>query len=681
MNQLQLRYRQVHLDFHTSPLIPGIGEKFDGAQFAQTLKDAHVDSVTCFARCHHGMLYYDSKKFPERIHPNLTNKNMLKEMIQECHKRDIRVPIYITIQWDYFTAKEHPEWLATDADGRPIGTGPYEAGFYQVLCVNTPYRNLLKEQITELFEEMEVDGIFMDIVYPTECSCKSCMEKMKAAGVDAYDGEARMQYAQEMIDEFKVDISSHIRSFSPDASIFYNTSHIGVRQRKVKDAYTHFELESLPSGDWGYIHFPVTMRYARTLGLDCLSHTGKFHLEWGDFHSFKNLAALEYECFRMLALGSKCLIGDQMEPCGKLSEPVYDLIGNVYERVEKLEPWCVNAVPVTDIGVLSPEEFMGGNRGRLPESLMGLENMFDQLGYQFDILDSQGDFSRYPLLVLPDDIVVNEELHKKLKDYLGKGGKMIVTYESGLDESKTTMILRETGVTLLPDPDRTLDGELARGKITRSNDFVDYIIPNEKIGIGLPGTEHVMYARGTEVMAVEGAETLLKFTKPYFDRNFKHFCSHRQTPSSGETGTDAVVQLGQVIYFASPVFRIYNERAPRWCKVMVKDAIDRLLPEKCLEYSGPSTLFASLNEQKEEHRKVLHLLHYIPQKICQEIHTLEDVIPIYDIPVKIQEKRKVIAVRNVPEGEGLEFVQKDSCVNFHADEVNGYRVIEIVYED
>ena len=312
---------------------------------------------------------------------------------------------------------------------------------------------------------------------------------------------------------------------------------------------------------------------------------------------------------------------------------------------------------------------------------MGLENMFDQLGYQFDILDSQGDFSRYPLLILPDDIVVNEVLHKKLKEYLDQGGKMIATYESGLDESKTAMVLKETGVTLLPNPNRTLDGELARGKITKSNDYVDYIIPNEKIGIGLPMTEHVMYAKGTEVSAVEEAEELMKFTKPYFDRNFKHFCSHRQTPSSGQTGTDAVVQLGQVIYFASPVFQIYNARAPKWCKVMVKDAVDRLLPEKCLKYTGPSTLFAALNEQKEAHRKVLHLLHYIPQKISQDIHTLEDVIPIYHIPVEILENRKVIAVRNVPEGKDLEFVQKDNRVSFRADEVNGYRVIEILYEE
>ncbi|UUZ95523.1 hypothetical protein LJK87_14380 [Paenibacillus sp. P25] len=64
-----LRFRQVHLDFHTSPGIPGIGAEFDAEAFAAVLEKARVDSITCFARCHHGMIYYDSKENPERIHP------------------------------------------------------------------------------------------------------------------------------------------------------------------------------------------------------------------------------------------------------------------------------------------------------------------------------------------------------------------------------------------------------------------------------------------------------------------------------------------------------------------------------------------------------------------------------------------------------------------------------------
>ena len=47
--------------------------------------------------------------------------------------------------------------------------------------------------------------------------------------------------------------------------------------------------------------------------------TGKFHTSWGDFHSLKNVAALEFEAFRMLSFGFACSIGDQLEPCGRLN--------------------------------------------------------------------------------------------------------------------------------------------------------------------------------------------------------------------------------------------------------------------------------------------------------------------------------------------------------------------------
>ena len=41
-----MRKRQVHLDFHTSPDITGIGASFNKNEFTKTLKDAHIDSMT-----------------------------------------------------------------------------------------------------------------------------------------------------------------------------------------------------------------------------------------------------------------------------------------------------------------------------------------------------------------------------------------------------------------------------------------------------------------------------------------------------------------------------------------------------------------------------------------------------------------------------------------------------------
>jgi len=117
----ELRFRQVHLDFHTSEHVEDIAARFDPDEFARTLERARVNSVTCFARCHHGWIYYDTKVNPERRHPHL-KRNLLKEQIEACHRRNIRVPIYVTIQWDHYTAQRHADWLVVDEKGAPVGT-------------------------------------------------------------------------------------------------------------------------------------------------------------------------------------------------------------------------------------------------------------------------------------------------------------------------------------------------------------------------------------------------------------------------------------------------------------------------------------------------------------------------------------------------------------------------------
>ena len=45
MSTQPLRYRQVHLDFHTSEAITPIGEKFDARQFQEALKRGHVSGT------------------------------------------------------------------------------------------------------------------------------------------------------------------------------------------------------------------------------------------------------------------------------------------------------------------------------------------------------------------------------------------------------------------------------------------------------------------------------------------------------------------------------------------------------------------------------------------------------------------------------------------------------------
>jgi hypothetical protein len=671
-----LPWRQIHLDFHTSEAIPDIGADFDPDEFADTLVKAHVNSITCFARCHHGWIYYDTQVNPERRHPHLT-RNLLVEQVEACHRRGIRAPIYTTIQWDHYTARAHPEWLITDADGRITGTPPFEAGFYRWMNVNSPYVDFIKAHVREIMTTVPTDGFFFDIVQPIPSADPYTQDKMRAAGLDPANADQRAQFALDSLNDFKRDLSAFVWEINPEASVFFNAGHVGTRHRAVQGAYSHWELETLPSGGWGYLHFPVSMRYARNLGNDVLAQTGKFHTSWGDFHSFKNLAALQFEVFRMLALGAKCMIGDQLPPRGRIEPYVYDLVGKVYAEVEVKEPWCHGAKSVSEIAVFTPEEFTGGSARHLPDSIKGAVRLLEEAAHQFDIVDSASDLTPYSVVILPDAIPVDAALAEKLQRYVAQGGKLIATFEAGLKPDKSGFALDALGVAKTGDGPTDLHGRLARGQVYERGDYVDYLLPHGAIGRGLPPTEHVMYIRGLEVQARAGAEVLADLVPAYFDRTWEHFCSHRQTPAAGRSGNPGIVRNGNAIYFANPIFQQYHQNAPLWCKRLLLNALEMLLPEPLLRHQGPSTLLTSVNAQDRHNRWMVHLLHYIPERRGVDFDVIEDVIPLYDVAVSVRVPKPVRSVVTAPQGAALDFRQEGDRVAFTLPKLDGHQMIEL----
>jgi putative glycosyl hydrolase-like family 6 (GHL6) protein len=182
----QLPFRQVHLDFHTSPLIEGTGADFDAEEFARTLREARVDSITCFAVCHHGLSYYPTTI--GTMHPHL-KRDLLGEQVEACHKHGIRVPAYITVVWAEEQANQHPEWRQVRKDGMPAGReplGPIGLHDWQWLCMNSPYADHVAAVAEEVVRLYPVDGVFFDIVMTVQpgCVCRYCLRGMREAGLN-----------------------------------------------------------------------------------------------------------------------------------------------------------------------------------------------------------------------------------------------------------------------------------------------------------------------------------------------------------------------------------------------------------------------------------------------------------------------------------------------------------------
>lgn len=677
-DRFQAPFRQIHMDFHTHGLIQNVGHEFDPEEFALTLERAHVNSVTCFARCHHGWMYYDSRLFPERVHPHLANRNLLAEQIDACHRHGLRVPVYTTIQWDDESARLHPEWRVVTPDGKLMGTPPYEAGFYRYLCYNTPYRDFLKAHVREVLETLPLDGMFFDIVRPRDCSCRYCQAAMLARGQDPSNAEVRLAYARETMRGFMDEMSALTWSLRPAASTYYNNNGLGPRWREQVPALTHVEFDVLPSSSPdGYQEFPLLTRYQRNLGLDCVGQTGRFHRTWGDFHGYKNQAALEYDCFYLLSQGCQVLIGDQLLPSGKVDAVTYDLVGAVYSQVERKEPYCRGARPVTDIGVLHPEEFDGpAGTGH------GLIRLLEEGAHQFDLIDSRMDFSPYKLLILPDCIPVGEALKARLDAYLAGGGTLLASFESGLRADQAEFALDALGVDRLGPGPIAADGLPARGRKFQRIDYADYLLPRGPIGAGLPQVEYVMYTNCLPVRARPGAEVLVDVILSEFDRSFQHFVSHNQTPSSGRVGSAGIVRNGNCLYFAHKIFEQYAQYAPAWVKRLFLNGLDLLLAEPLLRHDGPSTLRASVTEQAAHNRWIVHLLHYIPQRRATELEIIEDVIPLQQVKVSLRLPRAASRVRLRPgDGGPLETWESEGRLEFAVPEIRGHQMVSVEFND
>lgn len=597
--------RAIHLDFHNSPLIENIGSNFNPHTFAQELLEAKVESITCFAKCHHGMIYYYTK-LPTQ-HPHLQS-DLLREQIAACHQVGIKVPIYISLGLDEAMATLHPDWRELSAEGKLGGSSPLEAGWKKLCLNNDAYLTYVEEQIAELFSLFVVDGLFFDIIHQGECCCPHCLSQMTREGYEPEKSEDRKAFAEKVVILMKKRLSAFIRKYDGKCPIFYNAGHIDSSIRTNLSDYSHLELESLPTGGWGYDHFPIVARFARTLGLPYLGMTGRFHKSWAEYGGYKSPAALEYECLRSIAFGAGCSIGDQLLPDGRLDPLAIKLIGNTYKTLAQYEPYLKAAMPVTEIAVLMPK-----TKERMDDALAGANSILAQAQYQFDLVDGQCDWFGYSVLVLPDHIVLGKELIDKIEEYQKAGGKILASYHSGLCQGKfpASWPLEYLG----------------------ESEFVpDYLLPGESWQ-SLGQMPFVMHEAATEVESE--ARWLAERWRPFFQRNWRHFSNHFHTPPQGPMGKPAAVSWEGGIYFTHPLFSIYRRHGSPIAKELVLAALGELLVEPLVISNAPSTAQLLLNYQKKKNRYCLHILHYVPERRSQ-LDLVEDPLPLVDLKIGIR---------------------------------------------
>jgi hypothetical protein len=640
------RYRQIHLDFHTSPLIPDVGTEFDAEAFAEALAEARVNWVTLFGKCHHGMSYYPTKAGV--MHPGL-KFDLLGAQIEACKRRGLATPVYISVRVDQHIGMTRQDLVCRLEDGKLWGPNAGQASWYQICLNNREYIDYVAAQTEEVLRGYDADGIFYDMCYfPPDpgCFCEKCLARLQSSGHHRTDRDAHRAQTFQILREYTTRLSKLCRDIRPNATTFFN-SRVTPNVHRELDVLTHLEIESLTTGGWGYLYFPAWSRLVRSYPRPLQGMTARFHKSWADFGGLKTEAQLDYEAATIVATGGVVNIGDQLHPRGKLDRGAYAIIGEVFKKVEAIEPYCRDAKPLADIAVLLlPEALAGANviagvpMLKMNPSYEGAAAVLAALKQQWNgETPDRDNLANYKLVIIPDQGVLDAAMQAKLQTYIANGGTVLFSHEATLADGAAFALPASPVAYREPCP------------YTPS-----YLKLGSLLGAGLPETEFVNYRAAAYVTPVNNAEPLGELWQPYFNRAPEHFSSHAQTPVDKATGypVGALSADRKLAYLAPAVFRGYREDAFYIYKEMVARLLEILLPEPLVRPGAnvPPAMEISALQQAEPNRFVVHLVNFQPQRRTAANEYIEAAVPVNDVEfalrTEVAPQRVVLAPSEAP---------------------------------
>lgn len=651
--------RQVHLDFHTSPDIPGIGSNFSKENFQAALKAGNLDSITVFAKCHHGMCYYPTEV--GIMHPNL-DFDLTGAMIEAAHEIGVRAPIYITAGFSDVEAMQHPEWIVVDKNGKYSVSEAYDltAGHNQPkdlcawhnLCLNdgSYCQHIYKttEEICKRYKD--IDGLFFDIcIIGDSCYCADCVNGMREMGMDPTSEADAKQYYIIKRKAFMQKCTDIMKKYHPNATIFFNSGGANQYKPMYHPYQTHFEMEDLPTAWGGYDKLPMRAKFFNNTGKGFIGMTGKFHLNWGEFGGFKSKEALKYEIATMALYGAGASVGDHMHPDGEMEMQTYENIGYAYNYQEKIADFCFGGETIADIGLyLSPEADV--NEGI---SNILLENQID-----YDIV-VDNNFSKYDTVIILNKVVLDDDGITALKDYLANGGKVVFMADA-----------------LVKDGAFQLDLGF---KYEGGPEFdCDYIVPRDKHD-DLPNAPMLCDYPGHRVTA-ENAEILADVMTPYFSRTYAHFCGHRNTPHNKDSKLyPAVAKVGNVVYLSHSLPKQYYKIGSLYHKRYFMLALSQLYKNRTLTVEGLGAQGrCTMIRQPHNNRYCINMTYASPvRRGAAEV--IEDIAKLYNIKVSLNVEETVKKIYLGLTGEELAFTNENGKVKFTVPELDCHTSIVVDY--
>src|ERR1039458_4810018 len=368
--RLENQYRGYIVDHH-SPDPPAITyDNFDPDQWFRLYEESDLDHLWVFCKGHHGEAYYPTKV--GHPHPGLMI-DYVKAFRDRLRQKGIAFHACYCIGFDDWAVLNHPEWALLDETGKNRRAQPDETshsrGEWRWTCVNTPYRQFVFDQLTEIVKGYEPDGFFLDIVGQPLCYCKYCSALYRSqyhhdiplGAVADHDWRETEEFRYQTTQlGFVKEAIAVVRGLGSKAAMTINGGHLDFR-KELMDLLDYTFAEPF-AGNY------LSAMFARGTGK--LPQIGPGRVAYPYDPSPDSVFKIQ----SAMIAAQNCRVfmySETMRQDGTLDPLWFHEMGAAYKDIEKIQPYLTDREPVPCVAILFSEKTRFNDRLKVGAILKG----------------------------------------------------------------------------------------------------------------------------------------------------------------------------------------------------------------------------------------------------------------------------------------------------------------------
>lgn len=475
----QSSYYRTLLDMHIEDWDASFLSEFDPDYYVEQVKKAQIDAVMIYVQAHTGLCYWPTKSGV--MHRSfLGHEDRIRRVFDLCHAAQLPTILYYSVIFNNAEYDRHPDWRMRD----PNGDGSRAHGSrYGLCCPNNPdYRTFLKEQIREMHEYFDFEGIFYDMSFwPEVCYCPSCRKRYR----EEFGGEMPtiadwndptwnrfVRRREEWMGEFASFLTAEIKRLRPEVSVEhqYSTSvkfwrfgqndNIAAASDYIgTDLYGGPRQQSLACKAWYHLSRNQPFQYM----------TSRCYPELAEHTTMKTQDQLEQHVAMTYFHHGAALMIDAIDPSGTVNPAVYELLGRVYDSVKCYRPYLACGKPAADVAlyydlegkmdvevnglsVLDPHSDEGhAGGGTMPHfsAILQASAILANHHIPYEVLNNTitSEIERFRAVLVLDDPFVPEQTQQLLERYAENGGSVLLSGHSAPQLVEKLFGVRQLGYT------------------------------------------------------------------------------------------------------------------------------------------------------------------------------------------------------------------------------------------